>query len=84
MTAKLKEISAGSIVTSLVMTVCTFVIVRFVGSVGDQVAATNESMIKQIVKQEVIEKAVTKIEGSMMTRDNMTVEFLKLQKADKK
>lgn len=66
------------------MTICTFIIIRYIGNVGDQVTATNEAMIRQVIKQEVIEKSVTKIEGNMMTRNDMTVEFLKLQKADKK
>lgn len=84
MTAALKQLSPNALVTSLVMTICTFIICRYVGSVGDRVDTTHDATTRLIVKQETIEKNVVDIKAVMMTRSDLAVELLKLQKADRK
>lgn len=83
-TPLLKQISPGSIVSSLVMTICTFIIIRYIGTVGDRVDTTHDDVLVLKTDAKRTAEDVALIKTGMMTRNDMTVEFLKLQKADKK
>lgn len=64
---------------TLVMGVCSFIILSALGWVGRTAGNTHDSVIRLEARNEAVEKDVSIIKAAMLTRADLSIELLKLQ-----
>lgn len=68
---------------TIVMSICTFVILAGITWVGHTTSNTHDSVIALEVKQTSVEASLVEIRAKMLTRTDLSVELLKLQVGEK-
>lgn len=64
---------------TVVMSICTFIILAVLGWVGRTSSQTHDTTIEQGVRIATIEANISEIKVKMLTRTDLSVELLKLQ-----
>jgi hypothetical protein len=69
---------------SIVMAICTFIILGALAWVGRTAGNTHDSVIRLEANYEAIWKDITAVKTSMVTHTDLSVELLKLQVPERK